>query len=154
MIHLCHQPKNVTSYWQTISLNLKKNIYQQTRGTAMGTRSAQSLANLYMCHFEENHIYNNHNWFSNIIFLRYIDHIIIICNGTFENITKHLNNNTWGLQFTSSHLTEKKKIILGIQEQGWVCFNGNIFKPVESKSYIDFMSLHHKKTSPTANSKE
>lgn len=81
----------------------------------MGTRFAPSFANLYMGRFEKIFIYENHPWLSNIVtYKRYIDDLLIIWNGTSEEITsftKHLNDNKWGLNFTSNHSTTKIEIL-------------------------------------------
>ena len=68
--------------------------YLQTKGCAMGTKCAPCYANLFMGWFEEKFIYKKIKKFSNT-YLRYIDDIFLIWNGTkeqFENFIKELNN--------------------------------------------------------------
>ncbi len=58
--------------------------YRQVRGTAMGTKVAPAFANIYMNHFEEQHVYTYH--IQPLVWLRFIDDIFSIWTCTREEI--------------------------------------------------------------------
>lgn len=91
-----------------IKFILKHNVFDfnnqlniQTKETAMGTRFAPSLANLYMGQYEDLFIINQHQWRDKIIiYKRNIDDLLFVWDGTepdFEAFKGHLNTNNWGL---------------------------------------------------------
>lgn len=85
--------------------NFDGQLYRQTSGTVMGTKFAPSYANLFMGNFEKIMI-QLPRWTNNIVcYKRYIDYLFFIWKGDkeeFDFFVQYLNNNEWGLTFTSN----------------------------------------------------
>ena len=79
--------------------------FHQEDGLAMGSPISCFLAEIYMNHFENRHIFNNNNTYKNyiIFYSRYVDDTFIIYNGTnrqLENFKSYLNKINKNIQFT------------------------------------------------------
>ncbi|CAJ0964871.1 unnamed protein product, partial [Ranitomeya imitator] len=93
-------------------------LYLQLLGTAMGTRVAPSFANLFMGRFESSSSLSKPVFYDKIrLYKRFIDDLIIIWKGTEEEAAqfiKELNNNTWGITFTSQ-INKEKMVFLDLE---------------------------------------
>ncbi len=59
----------------------------QVQGTAMGTPIPPNYANLFMGKFEQDHVYNNNPFQSNIkVWMRYIDDCFMIWSGSEQEL--------------------------------------------------------------------
>ena len=90
-----HQPKSVSTKviitFLSLILTLNNFIfncshYVQVMGCAMGAICAPAYANIFMAQFEAKHIYQC-TYGKALLFLRYIDNIFMIWNGTTEGLT-------------------------------------------------------------------
>ncbi len=87
-------------------------FYSQTDGLPMGNPLSGTLANIYMNHFENQHILTKTNNKNQIIkyWHRYVDDIIILFNGTtrqLSNFHKNINNKHPNIKFTLESETNK-----------------------------------------------
>ena len=108
------QPTN-TSLLTLLKMVLELNNFQfngqnylQIGGTAMGTRVAPTLANLFMGHFEEKHVYTYKS--QPLLWVRFIDGIFMIWTHRrqeLEDFTTHLNTVHQTIKFTST-VSEKE----------------------------------------------
>ncbi len=76
-------------------------MYQQIRGTAMGTRTAPSYANLFMANLEEELLSKYPT--KPILWLWYIDDILVAWDGDQESLkqfVRYLNNAHPTIKFT------------------------------------------------------
>ena len=90
---------NLVLTCNTFTFNQKN--YLQVGGTAMGTKLAPSLANIFMGHFEEKHVYSYHP--QPLIWLRFIDNIFTIWTHgqtEFQTFLDHLNSCHKTIKFT------------------------------------------------------
>lgn len=129
--------------------NFDSQLFIQTRGTAMGTKFAPSYANLFMGHFEHNMIKQS-AWKDNIImYKRYIDDLFFIWKGSAEDFhcfVDFLNNNQWGLSFTSNiSKTNLEYLDIELSVLDTQIITKTFFKSVDCNSFLNFQSSHYKK---------
>ncbi|XP_069461787.1 uncharacterized protein [Ambystoma mexicanum] len=127
-------------------------FYTQLQGTAMGTTFAPSYANLTMGWWEKFIVWtppNSHHTDKVVLWLRYIDDLFIIWDGTTEEwleFVKLLNVNEYNLQFTECH---SKTDIVYLDILVTVTADGLVTelyrKPTSSNT-----PLHAKSSHPTA----
>ena len=119
--------------------------YLQVGGTAMGTKVAPSLANLFMADFEDKWVYQYHTQPS--VWLRYIDDIFIIWEDTKEKLDsfiEYLNSCHPTIKFTSEQSTESINFLdttVHIQTDGSL-YTDLYCKPTDSHNYLMYESAH------------
>ena len=95
-------PQTLTCLLEKV-LRFNDEHFIQIKGTAMGTRVAPNFANVYMGRFEENFIYKT-EWSNYVIlWVRFIDDILLIWKGDIDSFTKfidHVNNAALSIKFT------------------------------------------------------
>ena len=107
------QPSNlylVEMFAQVLSYNnfqFDGKNYLQIGGTAMGTRVAQSYANIFMNDFEDNHVYTHHlqplDWY------RYIDDVFCLWQSSSLSRNRELRSVSWTPTLCSAHPYHCKK---------------------------------------------
>ena len=89
MLVTCHQNKFLNNFVFNCS------YYLPVMGCAMGTICAPVQANIFMAQFEAEHIYPHIHGIT-LLFLRYIDDIFMIWNGTTEELILFIyEHNSW-----------------------------------------------------------
>ena len=119
--------------------------YLQVGGTAMGTKVAPSLANLFMAQFEDDHVYNYHT--QPLIWLRYIDDIFMIWDkdkASLDSFLSHLNSCHPTIKFTSEISTEYVNFLdtsvkIGPDRK---LYTDLFCKPTDSHNYLLYESSH------------
>ena len=145
-----NQPTN-TTLLTLLKMVLEMNNFQfngenylQVGGTAMGTRVAPTLANLFMGYFEEKFVYTQK--FKPTLWARFIDDIFIIWpHGRLEleSFITHLNRVHHSIKFTSE-ISDKKIPFLDtmvILEQGKI-YTDLYTKPTDANNFLHFQSAH------------
>lgn len=106
--------------------------YLQTRGTAVGARFAPSYANLFMGfmgYCDNSFIWKNNPFGANLVlYARYIDNILIIWDGTdqdLSNLLDYCKENPFGIEFTQV-INKDCLVFLDLELQG--NSNVDIFK--------------------------
>lgn len=124
-------------------------FYLQTQGTAMGAAFAPNYANLFMGHWEEKYIYNPSNPFLSKIILwrRYIDDILLIWNGTAEELERfviYANSVDSHLSFTEEHSVVSVNFLdLTIYKDAGNTLQSTIFrKPLSRNTLLKADSNH------------
>ena len=89
------------------------NYYIQKKGLAMGSPLSGLLADIYLNHYENIHMFSSANkWHNKIVsYTRYVDDTFIIFNGTIRqinNLKNYLNNINKNIQFTLEVEIENK----------------------------------------------
>ena len=145
------KPSN-TSITKLLELVLTKNNfdfnqkhYLQVGGTAMGTRVAPSLANLFMADFEDRWVYTYPH--QPRIWLRYIDDIFLVWDHNQDELDvflNHLNTCHPTIKFTSevsSHSVNflDTKVIKGPDN---FLYTDLFCKPTDSHNYLQYNSAH------------
>jgi len=145
------QPSN-TNIIQLLDCVLKMNNfdfngkhYLQVGGTAMGTKVAPSLANLFMAYFEDKFVYTYP--FQPTIWLRYIDDIFLIWehgNEKFEVFLNHLNTCHQTIKFTSEvSLASVNFLDTTVSlDHTRKLYTTLYCKPTDSHNYLSFESAH------------
>ncbi len=100
-----------------VKLTLESNNFQfngdnylQVGGTAMGTRVAPSLANIFMADFEEKYVYTYHK--QPLFWKRYLDDCVLVWVHGEEELKKfldHLNSVHPTIKFTMEYSPEKNQ---------------------------------------------
>ena len=146
-----NQPSN-TTLLSLLRMVLEMNNFQfngknylQVGGTAMGTRVAPTLANLFMGYFEEKFVYTQK--FQPKLWVRFIDDIFVIWTHGAEKLHSfiaNLNNAHHSIKFTAEISAERlpfldTMVILGGE--------GDIFtdlytKPTDANNFLHFDSAH------------
>ena len=139
-----------------LELVLRKNNFQfngqnylQIAGTAMGTRMAPSFANLYMGHFEKEHVYTYplQPW----CWFRFIDDIKFLWPHGREELNRfinHLNFVGGTIQFTaqiSESCNDFLDTSLYFTPAGEIAFK-LYSKPTDKHNYLRYDSCHPKRT--------
>ena len=120
--------------------------YLQTKGCAMGTKCAPCYANLFMGWFEEKFIFPNISDHCQL-YLRYIDDIFIIWNGTTDEFK------TFAEKLNSIHATIKFDYEISTSEVNFldttvfIDSSGKLAtklyrKPTDRQNYLHFKSEH------------
>ena len=144
------QPTN-TSLLTLLKMVLELNNFQfngqnylQIGGTAMGTRVAPTLANLFMGHFEEKHVYTYKS--KPLLWVRFIDDIFMIWTHgrkELEDFTTHLNTVHQTIKFTST-VSEKEISFLDTKiliEKNQI--HTDLFtKPTDANNFLHYNSAH------------
>ncbi|CAJ0928488.1 unnamed protein product [Ranitomeya imitator] len=84
----------------------KDRFYKQQRGVAMGASFAPSYANLFMGHWEREHMLpylHDSQGPSVVSWMRFIDDLLFIWQGDgleLDRFLRHLNNNDWNVKLT------------------------------------------------------
>ncbi len=82
----------------------ERDFYLQVQGTAMGTPIPPNYANLFMGKFEQDHVYNNNPFQSNIkVWMRYIDDCFMIWSGSeqeLDSFVSFINSKIPSIKFT------------------------------------------------------
>ena len=121
--------------------------FLQTTGTAMGSPMAPSYASLFMGKFKEDFI--NSISPKPDVWLRFLDDIVMVWNGSFENLNCFLdsiNNFHSSIKFTCTYNISKTTVsFLDVSiykdEYGQIC--SDIYcKPTNMHLYLDFSSSH------------
>uniref|UniRef100_A0A8C5M9N9 Reverse transcriptase domain-containing protein n=1 Tax=Leptobrachium leishanense TaxID=445787 RepID=A0A8C5M9N9_9ANUR len=124
--------------------SFNKEFYLQKKGTAMGTRFAPSFANLYMSTWEEKITENKED--NIILYLRYIDDILMIWKGGEEDLVTFLNQlNTKDPNIKLESTWNRNTIDyldLTIFSEGNKLYTKTYFKKVDTNSYIHRDSCH------------
>lgn len=118
--------------------------YIQIGGTAMGTRVAPTIANLFMGRFEDQYVYNCDE--RPLIWLRYIDDIFLIwTHGRphLEGFIAFLNEVHASIKFTS-HISDNKVSFLDtiITKEGNALATDLYTKPTDANNYLHYDSAH------------
>ena len=135
--------------WLILTLNnfiFNDRNFLQTSGVSMGTKCAPSYANLFMGYFEKKFIYP-HLIDKSSLYLRYIDDIFIISNGTEEEL------NTFIKTVNEAHPTIKFDINYSYNEINFldtmIIINANnqlvttlYKKPTDKNTFIHRKSYH------------
>ena len=147
-----NQPSN-TSLLSLLKMVLELNNFQfngqnylQIGGTAMGTRVAPTLANLFMGHFEEKFVYTYK--LQPLIWARYIDDIFMIWTHGVDELRAlitHLNQVHKTIKFTAEMSKEKIPFLDTLV----IIENNNIHtdlytKPTDANNYLHYDSAHPK----------
>ena len=119
--------------------------YLQVGGTAMGTRVAPSLANIFMADFEEKYVYPYH--IQPLIWLRYIDDIFCVWTDGEESLRDfitHLNNSHQSIKFTEEISHDSVNFL----DTTVSLKNGSLItdlytKPTDTNNYLHYDSAHH-----------
>lgn len=123
--------------------------HRQIQGTAMRARFAPSYANLFMGYWEHFNIWSHNPYgVKLVLYARYIDDILIIWNGTeeqLEGFLHHCQNNQYGICFTHV-LASHSLIVLDLELRS--THDGSIlskmhFKPSAGNSYLHANTNHH-----------
>jgi len=121
--------------------------YLQVGGTAMGTKVAPSLANLFMADFENKYVYTYPTKPS--IWLRYIDDIFLIWEHTqaeLQTFLDHLNTCHPTIKFTYEFSTSSVNFLdttIHLDTDGSL-FTDLYCKPTDSHNYLRYESAHPK----------
>ena len=119
--------------------------YLQVGGTAMGTRAAPSLANIFMADFEDKHVYTYHiqphTW------LRYIDDCFMIWTEGEESLRdfiQHLNNSHRSIKFTAETSKESVNFLdTTVTIKDHALSTDLYAKKTDTNNYLRFDSAHH-----------
>ena len=119
--------------------------YLQVGGTAMGTKVAPSLANLFMSDFEQRWVYSYPT--KPLVWLRYIDDIFLIWNNghdSFQEFMTHLNSCHHSIKFTVETSTSQVNFLDTTVK---IDSNGKLYtdlycKPTDSHNYLLYDSAH------------
>ncbi len=159
-----HRPHGVTPFNPSISdlleLVLKLNNFEfngehylQVGGTAMGTKVALSLANIFMGEFKEKHIYGKDDHI--VLWLRFLDDIMGIYKGTpeqLEEFVQNLNEVHPTIKFTLEHSDTCVNFLdTKVHLEDGKLWTNLYSKPTDSHSYLHYSSahpLHSKKSLP------
>ena len=119
--------------------------YLQVGGTAMGTKVAPSLANLFMADFEEKFVYTYHLQPS--IWLRYIDDIFLLWNHGQEELDlflNHLNTCHATIKFTSELSSVSVNFLdtTVLIDDNSKLYTTLYCKPTDSHNYLAYDSAH------------
>ena len=120
--------------------------YLQIGGTAMGTRVAPTLANLFMGHFEEKFVFSQNP--QPLVWVRFIDDIFLIWTQgreSLDNFIQGLNEAHSSIKFTSE-ISDSKISFLDT----WVhkdIENNRLYtslytKPTDANNFLHFDSAH------------
>ena len=84
-------------------LSLIKNVIKQCNDVAMGSPFGPTLANVFMCHFENIWLENCPTQFKPVVYGRYMDNTFLLFCSTehVEKLKKHLNKQNKNIAFTS-----------------------------------------------------
>ena len=149
---LVNNPSNLSLaelLWLVLTLNNFKfdgKNYLQIGGTAMGTRLAPSFANIFMYHFEEQHVYPYP--YKPTLWLRYIDDIFMVWDHGLDELNKfiqHLNTSMDSIKFTTE-ISDSELNFLDVK----VSVNNNhlitdlYIKPTDRNTYLPYDSAHPK----------
>jgi len=145
------QPSN-TNIIQLLDCVLKMNNfdfngkhYLQVGGTAMGTKVAPSLANLFMAYFEDKFVYTYP--VKPTIWLRYIDDIFLIWehgDEKFQTFLNHLNTCHQTIKFTSeiSYSSVNFLDTTVLIDSSGKLYTTLYCKPTDSHNYLSYESAH------------
>ena len=119
--------------------------YLQVGGTAMGTRVAPSLANIFMADFEDKHVYTYptqpHTW------LRYIDDIFLIWTEGEESLKgfiQYLNNCHRSIKFTAETSRVSVNFLDTTVTLKNQALNTDLYtKKTDTNNYLRYDSAHH-----------
>lgn len=122
--------------------------YTQTKGVAMGTKYAPSVANLFLNRWEEEQIYRFRR--TNLkLYRRYMDNIIIKWRGTEEELKEFLheiNQNIYGISFTGGWSKQFIDYLnLQILKENGEMHSKTFFKKTDRNGYIPTNSCHRPK---------
>lgn len=119
----------------------------QTFGIALGVSFTQSLANLFMGLWEKRSIWANNPFTKHLVLYgRYIDDIIIIWDGTrneVEEFFKYCYNNAFQIKFT--YVCDPDTLVfldLEVRHENNRIVTKNHFKPSSGNSYLHQNSCH------------
>ena len=145
-----NQPSN-TTLLTLLKMVLEMNNFQfngenflQIGGTAMGTRVAPTLANLFMGYFEEKFVYTRE--LQPTLWARFIDDIFIVWphgRRELESFITHLNKVHPSIKFTSQISDERIPFLdtMVIWEGGKI--HTDLYtKPTDANNYLHFQSAH------------
>ncbi len=133
----------------TLTLNnfeFNERHFLQVGGTAMGTRVAPSLANIFMSEFEEKFVYTYE--LQPVLFKRYIDDCIFLWTHGDDELTKfidHLNTCHPTIKFTTEISTESVNFLdttISMNSDDDVLETSVYFKPTDSHDYLYYTSAH------------
>ena len=117
--------------------------YLQIGGTTMGTRVAPTLANLFMGHFEETHVYTQSLQPS--LWVRFIDIFLIWAHGkpALEQFIDTLNNSHRTIKF-SSHISDGQVSFLDtlVIKDDDNFYTSLYTKPTDANNFLHFDSAH------------
>ena len=118
--------------------------YLQIGGTGMGTRVAPTLANLFMGHFEETHVYTQSLQPS--LWVRFIDDIFLIWphgKPALERFIDTLNNSHRTIKF-SSHISDEQVSFLDtlVIKDDNTLYTSLYTKPTDANNFLHFDSAH------------
>lgn len=123
-------------------------FYAQTKGVAMGTKYAPSVANLFMSKWEEEDLFRRTRTEMEF-YRRDIDDIFMIWSGTEESLKKFLediNHNRYGIKFTGDWNKELVNYLdLQIFKNNNRLDTRTFFKETDRNGYIPTRSCHHPK---------
>ena len=125
----------------------KRQVYQQRKGTAMGSPMSLVVANIFMEDFETTALATA--YYSPTIWKQYVDSTFVIWphgRDKLETFLSHINSLHDNILFTMEIEKEKKIAFLDV----WICRNNNnsletsvCHKPTHTSQYLNFMSHHH-----------
>lgn len=148
-------PRQANFILEALTFCLKHNYFEsegthylQINGTAMGANFAPSYANLTMGYWEHMYLAADHPHAAHVIYYgRYIDDIVIIWDGTFDDImtfVQYCNHNSLGLSFT--HVADPDTLAfldLELCHDNKTIYARNFTKPTAGNSFIHYDSCHH-----------
>ena len=119
--------------------------YLQVNGTAMGTRVAPTYANLFMSHFEEQHVYTYP--LQPDLWLRYIDDVKMIWShgqAELDKFIAHLNSVHPWIKFTSDQSPNVVNYLdTQVKYHKISGLSTDLFtKPTDTQSYLRYNSCH------------
>ncbi len=129
------------------SFEFKNSHYFQTKGVAMGTRAAPTVANLVMGEFEVKWVYTYD--LQAILWVRFIDDIFLIwTHGVtlLKQFIHHLNSVYPTLKFTavwSEHQITVLDVLIKLNQNGTLTTNLYV-KPIDTHMYLHYSSCHPK----------
>lgn len=118
------------------------NHYLQVGGTAMGTRVAPTLANLFMARFERLHVYTYTP--QPDLWLRFIDDIFVIWNHgreSLDSFLQHLNTVHDTIKFTME-APPREIHFLDMTIQNSLISTTLYQKPTDTNNFLHYQSAH------------
>jgi hypothetical protein len=119
--------------------------YLQVGGTAMGTKLAPSLANIFMGNFEEKYVYTYH--LQPLLWKRFIDDILGIWTYSLKSLLDffdHLNSCHNSIKFTVEHSTTSTNFLdCTIKIEDNLSISTCLYtKPTDTFAYLRYNSAH------------